>query len=415
MTPETTLYLAPDAPASFNEVARQSFTGGAVNSFTTIIGRIPAATRNTSDVLSSVSNNNNDPLLKRFLSGNDNASSTFLRSQTTPIDYTKLGNVLLFDTTGSVPAAATTTTTHKGIIDNYIAPRMTGGAAGYTFNTVEISAQSARTSTYKITEEQLWRAADAGNDGSFSNATSALGLLLKDQLLIRKNELFVAGDFTSGPAASSASLYWLVSQESSSNRTLTPAELTRKNQLLSKNLRFFGAFLVEYCYYRSIYYRLLKQYYSAYGWTDETANTSWTTDFNRLYTSAAGAVTTVKTKAQYLGVLIYQMAVIQTRMNDMLRLLSKITDYYNGIFSEINATISGDASVRGSTTNLEASIKALNDSTDTVKKYSDQTDFRKEIINYTEQKNRYANMLLGLYAFLNISALAAIFHLSQGS
>ena len=85
------------------------------------------------------------------------------------------------------------------------------------------------------------------------------------------------------------------------------------------------------------------------------------------------------------------------------------------MFTNIQTLINANKSVTGSTLNLQDKILALNTTTDDTKKYNDQKDFRKQIIEYTEQKNKYANMLLGVYAFLNISALAAIFHISKGS
>ena len=120
-------------------------------------------------------------------------------------------------------------------------------------------------------------------------------------------------------------------------------------------------------------------------------------------------------KANYLETLLWQMAYLNTRMNDMRRLLSKITEYYNTVFAQINSTLGDNANVLGSTSNLQQRILALNQSTAELKNYNDQKDFRKEIIAYTEQKNRYANMLLAFYAFLNISAVAAIFHLARNT
>jgi hypothetical protein len=42
-----------------------------------------------------------------------------------------------------------------------------------------------------------------------------------------------------------------------------------------------------------------------------------------------------------------------------------------------------------------------------------ERDFHHGVMEYNAEKNRYSNILLGLYAFLNISAVAMIIQLSR--
>jgi hypothetical protein len=106
------------------------------------------------------------------------------------------------------------------------------------------------------------------------------------------------------------------------------------------------------------------------------------------------------------------MACLNTRMTDMRNLLAAINTYYNGVFTLIQTNInSGD--VPGGNAALTATIASLQGSADTANKYLTQQDFSKKVMEYNSEKNRYSNILLGLYAFLNIAALATVFHLAR--
>jgi hypothetical protein len=43
----------------------------------------------------------------------------------------------------------------------------------------------------------------------------------------------------------------------------------------------------------------------------------------------------------------------------------------------------------------------------------DESAFRQGIMEYTSEKNRYSNILLGIYAFLNIAVIAVIFNIKE--
>ena len=101
-------------------------------------------------------------------------------------------------------------------------------------------------------------------------------------------------------------------------------------------------------------------------------------------------------------------------MVDMKRLLNAINQSYQTIFTNVQTTInSGDASIIGSNKNVVAATQALSSSAESAEKYLSDAEFRKGIMDYTSEKNRYSNILLSFYAFLNIAALAAIFQLAR--
>jgi hypothetical protein len=67
----------------------------------------------------------------------------------------------------------------------------------------------------------------------------------------------------------------------------------------------------------------------------------------------------------------------------------------------------------GSQQDVENRLTALHASATSIKKFQSEADYTKGIIQYTEEKNRYSNILLGLYAFLNIAAIGVILNLRE--
>jgi len=101
-------------------------------------------------------------------------------------------------------------------------------------------------------------------------------------------------------------------------------------------------------------------------------------------------------------------------MTDMRTLLAAVNTYYNGVFNLIQTNVNS-ASASGGNAALTATITALQSSSDTANKYLTDQDFAQQVMNYNSEKNRYSNILLGFYAFLNIAALASVFHLARSS
>ena len=194
--------------------------------------------------------------------------------------------------------------------------------------------------------------------------------------------------------------------------------MTRLNVLENKNLRFFGAFMAEYCFYRKRYIWFLDQYFQIYSQSATTSPATYLplTD-NTVILALFGDVNSytgslVHKQIAHLSIIAYHMACLNTRMTDMLRILGKINDYYNVIYTLIYENINSRTLIGGNAA-LANTVTALQTSAKNAKKYMTDTDFAKEVMTYNSEKNRYSNILLGLYAFLNISALAAIFQLAR--
>ena len=106
------------------------------------------------------------------------------------------------------------------------------------------------------------------------------------------------------------------------------------------------------------------------------------------------------------------MACLNTRMVDMRLLLGKISEYYSEVQTTIQNAVNSEITL-GSNKDLTEKITILNDSAANVQKYITERDFRQGVMDYNLEKNRYANILLGLYAFLNILAVAVIIQIKQ--
>ena len=237
--------------------------------------------------------------------------------------------------------------------------------------------------------------------------------LITDGFLLSESEIY---------SSDSTSLFELYKLQKAGT-ALTNEQKTRQATLLAKNNRFFAAFLVEYCFYRSRYLWCLKKYFEVQN--DKCGNPPRISDdiTQNLFSgsnSPESALspnqflrTTAPTlrKADYLRGLSFHMTNLNTFMTDMRALLSSIEQYYSNLFKKLNTALLTNTDLVGSAENLQSVITSLNTSANDAKKYMSETDFLKASMEYAAQKNRYSNVLLGLYAILNISALAIIFKL----
>ena len=321
-----------------------------------------------------------------------------------------LQNLVLRPSTNTVP---------QTIVDTFIVGSSgLNKGTGYTYST---------NSNPIVTDTNIWTSTDQAGDGSIiSNPSSLLGRLLASGYLITRRELFNPAEFQPGasaPPAGSESLVYLYKLTQDSSSTISSQQGTRKLQLETRNLRFFAAFLAEYCFYRTRYEWLLQKYFDIYTKQAATGANVYsppgtgsaafqlftgTGVGENQYTLVNGSLT----QQDYLKGLAYHMACLNTRMTDLRRLLAQINTYYAGIFTTIQTQIN-DGSLIGSNSDLTRKITALNTSSKEANKYLTQAEFSRGVMDYNLEKNRNSNILLGLYAFLNISALAIIFQLGR--
>ena len=315
--------------------------------------------------------------------------------------YSTLGAVALKSQSGQ----------YEGIVDTYMAP---------LFSTYYNPTFTASSSSF-LTDSQFWMQSDIMNGVPVSSPISILGKLIKAGHLLSEAQVYTPTQLAAGatqPTANTESLIYLYNL--AQKTSLSPAQLGLQARLEATNLKFFGAFMAEYCYYRTRYEWLLVKYFSIYG-TPTTGAGAYQTSQTAASTALYGAGrpmpstsnTASLTQSDYLNGLTYQMACLNMRLNDMRTLLSKINVYYNGVFTNIQTDINSSTAV-GSNKKLTETITALQTSASTANKYMSETDFAQEAMNYNSEKNRYSNILLGLYAFLNIAALATVFQLARG-
>jgi len=312
-------------------------------------------------------------------------------TKTTTIDYSKLANILY---SGAE---------YYSIVDNLFISAgftTTTKATGNFINSTAISTKLPVTSLGKNTYTY------SGHSSFTSISDAELNTLVKKlqdgKYLLQESDLYSS---TAG-SVSLISLYQL----SAGGTTLSQNQKDTLYEFETRNLRFFAAFLAEYCFYRTRYDWFLTQYFKYYSMN----STQFSNDNDKDTIRIAVASENPTTQPTLLEGIATQMAKLNTRMIDMKRLLNAINSSYQGIFMSIQTTLNnGGVDVLGSNSNVVAVTQGLSASADNANKYLSDAEFRKGIMDYTSEKNRYSNILLSFYAFLNIAALAAIFQLAR--
>jgi hypothetical protein len=365
-----TLWIPSTTPTSDDSVFSNIVAAGTSRSFMEVLNTIPAGNRTGRSLLTAPNDTASSQFrLLQFMSGGGVGAVG-----------TSLDSFLLKTSSGAI----------QTIIDTYIVGASPGlGKSSYTFGN-------------QITDPEI---------DTIRTSLITAGYLLSEGEIYQPEQLTVTD--TSTVETGSASLLFLSKLEQTGS--ITAEQTARKTRLESKNLRFYSAFLAEYCFYRTRYQWLLKKYFDLYNTPSYTSPTQSATSGPTLLFTGIGNgfnqyATPFLSQADYLKGLAYHMAVMNTRLTDLRRLLSSINTYYSGIFTRIQNTINSSG-VPGSNTDLTKTINALQASANDSKKYLQDAQFKEGVMKYTQEKNRYANILLGLYAFLNVGALAMIYKL----
>jgi hypothetical protein len=384
--------------------------GGVLNTFSSAISLL-TPTQLDADILLNPSTTSTFSL-EKFLSGQGVANASG--------NFRKLGNVLL-----SVGVAqGTSSRTYQSIVDNYFAEKL--DSTPYTYST---------SSSPKLTASMLWVASDSAALLNGTTTSSVVGTLIKNGLLLSEREVYNPSDFDptlAVPPANTESLLYLLSivdygntattttAAGTTTTTITQDQQVRRTTLEARNPRFFGAWLAEYCYYRSRYNWLLKKFFQIYTTQPYAApNITTNSTLAKLFAGPGSgpnqyteATKSALPQSEYLRCLVYHLACLNTRMVDMRFLLGKISEYYSDVQTTVQNVVNSTSTL-GSNKELTDKLIILNDSAASVQKYITERDFRQGVMNYNLEKNRYANILLGLYAFLNILAVAVIVQIKQ--
>jgi hypothetical protein len=240
--------------------------------------------------------------------------------------------------------------------------------------------------------------------------TTIIQAIINDGNLISKLQLYNPSDFQTTPSSGGSLIY------------LYQAVHRQKeiDALYAINLNFFGEVMAEYCYYKRLYTYLLNQYFLVYNYSTFTGNGPdvGIAAIGGIEATAANgpqssANPTQTVQALNLSQIAYYMACINSRLTDINGLLTAVNAFYINALAELAKELEANGQSFGSQQDVENRLTALHASATSIKKFQSEADYTKGIIQYTEEKNRYSNILLGLYAFLNIAAIGVILNLRE--
>ncbi len=245
----------------------------------------------------------------------------------------------------------------------------------------------------------------------FPDRASTVTAIVTAGDLCGSNEIYNSTTYT-GANIGSLSLAALYQTLAGSNSDATKISLQSNiDRLQNKNKTFFSFFVYEYCYYNTMYTKLVEEYFNEYS---SRSNASLS-NISFLKDSAGTAAATGSTAAQQasrMEGIVITMSRVNSRLTDMRNLLVAINGYYSTSLQSLQGILNANSN-RGSDAEVEAQIVALRNQVTSSLNAQDQTAFRQGIVEYTNEKNRYSNILLGIYAFLNIAIIAVIFNIKE--
>ena len=368
-------------------------TGGVLKEFDDTVTALSGAKLLDSPILQGTYSSSSYRLLQ-FLSGGGAAN------EDPNYKYSTLKDTLLY--------TGTTTRTYGGIVGKF---KTKLAATPYTYPT---TADASGNPAPLLTNDMIYASIEfESNNPKTTGATSIIAKLMNDGLLLKQSDIYATD--TSGVMTTPSLFYFY---DLTQKGTITQEQVALRSKLEATNLRFYGAFFIEYCYYKCRYEVLLSEYFTVYQQTTSGSSVTYTKKgtsspqiqlFSASGAAAAPAATDLPTnQTQYLNVLAYHLACVNTRLTDMTRLLTAINTYYSTVFTNLQTALNSNTDTSASTASVAAAVVALQASSANASQYLKDEDFRKGVMEYTSEKNRYANILLGLYAFLNLSALAVI-------
>ena len=249
---------------------------------------------------------------------------------------------------------------------------------------------------------------------SFRNLSAVVNQIITNKDLCSSNDIYSSTPFTGSSSIPSLSLTTLYNIRATSNLNNDDLVIVNSNidKYETKNKTFYSAFVYEYCYYNTMYTTLLEQYFKEY---TSNAPTGRLPNINLLKDSSGTVGTTGTTSANQasrLDGIVITLARVNSRMTDMRNLLSAIQNYYSTAVQTFQTTLNGNGNM-GSDTHAEDKVTFLRNQSLHVQAAKDDSIIRQGIMEYTSEKNRYSNILLGIYAFLNIAIIGVIFNIKE--
>lgn len=160
---------------------------------------------------------------------------------------------------------------------------------------------------------------------------------------------------------------------------------SRTNTVLSISYDLLYSLKYEVCYYLKVYQILLGDLANVNNPGTPSLSTTQLTEQNRRIAN--------------------KLSEIKLRISDLIQLSQSIGSKQNDEMKKLQT---------GANTNLEsitADVTSLNNSLADLTKNDKLSTLRSRQLEFTEEKNAYANQLLGLYGFANLIALGLLFYI----
>jgi hypothetical protein len=255
---------------------------------------------------------------------------------------------------------------------------------------------------------------DFRTHGSFSNLSSVVSSLIAANDLCSSSNIYNTNVYSGSqsiPGLSLTTLYQLTSRSDLPPNDAAAVQ-SNINKYETQNKVFYSFFVYEYCYYNTMYTQLLQQYFYEY---TSNAPMSRFANITLMRTSTGTNCTTLTTaeaQAARLDAIAITLAQVNSRLTDMRNLLTAVQDYYSTSLQNLQAALHARGKM-GSDNDAEAKVTLLMNQSVNVQTAKNDASVRQGIMEYTGEKNRYSNILLGIYAFLNIAIVGVIFAIKE--
>jgi len=146
----------------------------------------------------------------------------------------------------------------------------------------------------------------------------------------------------------------------------------------------------EFCYYAKLYKTLLSDYITIQ---------------NTTATDTQGSSFTTTMKNDLIKTLVNNLNVVNLRLKDITEICTVISARQTADISTMNT------SVNKFLTSITANSKTLKDNATILSSSDRESRLRSRMIEYSDEKNSYANQLLAMYGFANLIALGLLFYI----
>jgi hypothetical protein len=192
--------------------------------------------------------------------------------------------------------------------------------------------------------------------------------------------------FTTMNVPGSSPAYKMITPSSEMSAALQSGTTSNSKTSVSYDLLY--SLNYEYCYWIKVYRVILGDYMLT---TNSPAGTP--------------ASFTAANKTEQQRKLINQLNAINLRLVDITAITTKIATTQTAALATMNAAVNTFL------TNIETNTGRLNTQGAELSSADVQSKLRSRMLQYSEEKNAYANQLLSLYGFANLIALGLLFYI----